>query len=98
MATSRQVVLNAAGFCAAVMVCRDFFFTVNPVIIQAMYKKMKMKELNTLKNDAETLKKKLAELSEGKLEQVSSGIVPPELDTKHHYELSGAPVGKWLSE
>ena len=55
-------------------------------------------ELKELKEDVETLNKKLAELTEEELKQVSSGIVPPELDTKHHYELSGAPVGKWLSE
>ena len=60
---------------------------------------MKTKEeLNALKEEIETLNKKLAELTEEELKQVAGGDVPPELDTKHHYELSGAPVGKWLSE
>lgn len=36
--------------------------------------------------------------TEEELKQVAGGDVPPELDTKHHYELSDAPVGKWLSE
>ena len=60
---------------------------------------MKTKEeLNALKEEVKNLNEKLSVLTEEELAQVSSGIVPPELDTKHHYELSGAPVGKWLSE
>ena len=43
---------------------------------------MKSKEeLNALKNEVETLNKKLAELSEEELAQVTGGILP-----KDHYE------------
>ena len=34
-------------------------------------------ELNALKEDIETLNKKLAELSEEELKQVTGGLIPP---------------------
>ena len=60
---------------------------------------MKTKEeLKALKEEVETLNKKLAELTDEELKQVAGGDVPPELATKHDYQLSDDPAGKWLCE
>ncbi len=45
---------------------------------------MKTKEeLNALKEEVETLNKKLAELNEEELAQVSGGVVPHTIDGQH---------------
>ena len=48
------------------------------LIYRIMEKIMKTaEELNALKEDIETLNKKLAELSEEELKQVTGGLIPP---------------------
>ena len=54
---------------------------------------MKTKEeLNALKEEVETLNKKLAELTEEELAQVSGGVLPDDL--KLVLELPGAEFGR----
>ena len=46
-------------------------------------------ELNALKEEVETLNKKLADLTEEELAQVAGGIVPPALNIAAERESSG---------
>ena len=45
-----------------------------------------VEELNALKEEVETLNKKLAELSEEELEQVSGGLVPDFPHSRPYYD------------
>ena len=60
---------------------------------------MKSKEeLNDLKKEVEALNKKLADLNEEELKQITGGDVLFDLDTQHKYELPDDHWGEWQSE